>query len=91
MLGIAPDSRTDRAAHYVAKALQDDGVKIVPVPVYYFDIQVSYLSYAVLSLAWHSNITQATEAPRVPHLERLTYTCSGSSTQDACKHANEQV
>ncbi|CAK0780545.1 hypothetical protein CVIRNUC_005088 [Coccomyxa viridis] len=39
VLGIAPESRADRAAHYVAKSLQDNGVKIVPVPVYYFDIQ----------------------------------------------------
>ena len=43
MLGIAPESRADRAAHYVAKSLQDNGVKIVPVPVYYFDIQVPHL------------------------------------------------
>lgn len=40
VLGIAPDSRADRAAHYVAKSIQDDGVQIVPVPVYYFDVQV---------------------------------------------------
>ena len=40
VLGIAPESRADRPAHYVAQSLQDDGVKIVPVPVYYFDVQV---------------------------------------------------
>jgi len=40
VLGIAPESRADRAAHYVAKSIQDDGVQIVPVPVYYFDVQV---------------------------------------------------
>lgn len=40
VLGIAPESRADRPAHYVAKSLQDDGVKIVPVPVYYFDVTV---------------------------------------------------
>lgn len=41
VLGIAPESRADRAAHYVAKSLQDDGVQIVPVPVYYFDAKAS--------------------------------------------------
>ena len=41
VLGIAPESRADRAAHYVAKSLQDDGVQIVPVPVYYLDARAS--------------------------------------------------
>ncbi len=40
VLGIAPESKADRPAHYVAQSLQDDGVTIVPVPVYYFDVQV---------------------------------------------------
>jgi predicted CoA-binding protein len=44
VLGIAPESRADRASHYVAKSLQDDGVQIVPVPVYYFDAKASVLS-----------------------------------------------
>ena len=57
VLGIAPESRADRAAHYVAKSLQDDGVKIVPVPVYYFDIQVSGHCCTASSLAWQSNTT----------------------------------
>ena len=52
VLGIAPESRADRAAHYVAKSLQDDGVKIVPVPVYYFDVQVSGHCRAASSLTW---------------------------------------
>ena len=40
VLGIAPESRADRPAHYVAQSLQDDGVTIVPVPVYYPGVEV---------------------------------------------------
>lgn len=35
VLGIKPESRAERAAHYVARYLQDVGYEVVPVPVYY--------------------------------------------------------
>lgn len=38
VLGIKPESRADRAAHYVPKYLQAQGYEIVPVPVYYPDV-----------------------------------------------------
>jgi predicted CoA-binding protein len=31
--------QADRPAHYVAKSLQAAGVKIIPIPVYYPDVQ----------------------------------------------------
>ncbi|CAL8468625.1 g8165 [Coccomyxa elongata] len=40
VLGIAPETKADRPAHYVAKTLQAAGVKILPVPVYYPDVQM---------------------------------------------------
>lgn len=33
-------AQADRPAHYVAKSLQDSGVEVVPVPVYYPDKEV---------------------------------------------------
>jgi predicted CoA-binding protein len=38
VLGIKPESRADRAAHYVPVYLQKVGYEIVPVPVYYPDV-----------------------------------------------------
>ncbi len=38
VLGIKPESRADRAAHYVPKYLQEQGYDIVPVPTYYPDV-----------------------------------------------------
>lgn len=39
VLGIKPESRADRPAHYVARYLADVGYEIIPVPVYYPDVQ----------------------------------------------------
>lgn len=38
VLGIKPESRAARAAHYVPRYLQDVGYEVVPVPVYYPDV-----------------------------------------------------
>jgi predicted CoA-binding protein len=38
VLGIKPESRAQRAAHYVPRYLQEVGYDIVPVPTYYPDI-----------------------------------------------------
>lgn len=38
VLGIKPESRAGAAAHYVPKYLQDAGYEVIPVPVYYPDI-----------------------------------------------------
>lgn len=38
VLGIKPESRASAAAHYVAKYLVDQGVELVPVPVYYPEV-----------------------------------------------------
>lgn len=40
ILGIKPESHADRPAHYVARYLKDTGVEVVPVPVYYPDIEL---------------------------------------------------
>lgn len=39
VLGVKPESRAGRAAHYVAAYLQDAGYDVVPVPVYYPDVE----------------------------------------------------
>lgn len=39
VLGIKPESHFDQPAHYVARYLKDAGVEVVPVPVYYPDVQ----------------------------------------------------
>lgn len=39
VLGIKPESRAAAAAHYVPKYLQDVGYEVIPVPIYYPDIQ----------------------------------------------------
>jgi len=38
VLGIKPESRAEQPAHYVPRYLQDAGVEVVPVPVYYPDV-----------------------------------------------------
>ena len=38
VLGIKPESRDSRPAHYVPAYLQRNGYEIVPVPVYYPDV-----------------------------------------------------
>lgn len=38
VLGIKPESRAWKPAHFVPKYLQDQGYDIVPVPVYYPDV-----------------------------------------------------
>ena len=38
VLGIKPESRGGRAAHYVPKYLQEQGYDIIPVPTYYPDV-----------------------------------------------------
>lgn len=38
VLGIKPESRANQPAHYVAAYMQNAGYKIVPVPVYYPEI-----------------------------------------------------
>ena len=38
VLGIKPETRADRPAHFVAVYAQDAGFEIVPVPVYYPDV-----------------------------------------------------
>jgi hypothetical protein len=38
VLGIKPESRSSKAAHYVPKYLQEAGYDVVPVPTYYPDI-----------------------------------------------------
>ncbi len=38
VLGIKPESRADKAAHYVPKYLQEQGYEIIPVPTYYPDV-----------------------------------------------------
>jgi predicted CoA-binding protein len=40
VLGIKPESHADQPAHYVPKALNDDGVEVLPVPVYYPDVEL---------------------------------------------------
>ncbi|MEM9072564.1 MAG: CoA-binding protein [Myxococcota bacterium] len=37
-VGIKPESRADQPAHYVPKYLHDQGVEVVPVPVYYPEV-----------------------------------------------------
>lgn len=39
VLGIKPESRRAQPAHYVPRYLQNAGVEIVPVPVYYPDVE----------------------------------------------------
>lgn len=87
VLGIAPESRADRAAHYVAKSLQDNGVKIVPVPVYYFDIQVPHLCCAASSLAWHVDIALAIGSSKSVPIRGLMQLRLGSRPHiSKCKH-----
>jgi uncharacterized protein len=38
VLGIKPDDRFMQPAYYVPKFMQDEGYKIIPVPVYYPDV-----------------------------------------------------
>jgi predicted CoA-binding protein len=38
VLGIKPESHADQPAHYVARAMQQAGVEVVPVPVYYPEV-----------------------------------------------------
>lgn len=38
VLGIKPEDRSGRPAHYVPEYLQDAGYEIIPVPVYYPDV-----------------------------------------------------
>jgi len=38
VLGIKPETRSHKAAFYVAAALQRHGVEVVPVPVYYPEV-----------------------------------------------------
>ncbi|MDX1675045.1 MAG: CoA-binding protein [Longimicrobiales bacterium] len=38
VLGIKPESRVGRPAHYVPKYLQDVGYDVIPVPTYYPDV-----------------------------------------------------
>ena len=38
VLGIKPESRASRPAHYVPAYLQRNGYEIIPVPVYYPDV-----------------------------------------------------
>ena len=38
VLGIKPESRSDRPAYYVPKYMADAGAEILPVPVYYPDV-----------------------------------------------------
>lgn len=40
VLGIKPESHAGQPAHYVAKYMQDAGYKIIPVPVYYPEVNV---------------------------------------------------
>ncbi|KAK9843999.1 hypothetical protein WJX81_001627 [Elliptochloris bilobata] len=37
VLGIAPEAKADRPAHFVAKAVQASGARVIPIPVYYPD------------------------------------------------------
>lgn len=39
VLGIKTEAQADQAAFYVAKYLADAGVEVIPVPVYYPDVQ----------------------------------------------------
>lgn len=39
VLGIKPESHADQPAHYVAAYLQRAGIEVVPVPVYYPDVE----------------------------------------------------
>jgi uncharacterized protein len=39
VLGIKPESRAEQPAHYVPKYLKDVGYEVVPVPVYYPEIE----------------------------------------------------
>lgn len=39
VLGIKPEKQADKAAYYVPAYLKSAGVEIVPVPVYYPDVQ----------------------------------------------------
>jgi predicted CoA-binding protein len=38
VLGIKPESNSDRPAHYVPRYLADVGYEVIPVPVYYPDV-----------------------------------------------------
>lgn len=38
VLGIKPESRADRPAHYVPAYLAEAGYEVIPVPVYYPDV-----------------------------------------------------
>jgi uncharacterized protein len=38
VLGIKPESRSGRPAHYVPSYLQEVGYEVIPVPVYYPDV-----------------------------------------------------
>lgn len=39
VLGIKTEAQADQAAFYVAKYLDDQGVEVIPVPVYYPDVK----------------------------------------------------
>ncbi len=39
VLGIKTESQADQAAFYVAKYLHDQGVEVIPVPVYYPEVK----------------------------------------------------
>ncbi len=38
VLGIKPESRSERPAYYVPRYLKDAGYEVIPVPVYYPDV-----------------------------------------------------
>jgi uncharacterized protein len=39
VLGIKPESKAGQPAHYVPRYLQEEGYEVIPVPVYYPDIE----------------------------------------------------
>jgi uncharacterized protein len=39
VLGIKPESRAGQPAHFVARYLQEEGYEVIPVPVYYPDVE----------------------------------------------------
>lgn len=39
VLGIKPETQADRPAHYVPKTLQRAGLRIIPVPVYFPEVE----------------------------------------------------
>jgi uncharacterized protein len=76
VLGIKPESRAGRPAHFVARYLHDAGYEVIPVPVYYPDVEeiLGRTVYRTLSaVPGEIDLVDVFRRPRdiPPHLEDI--------------------